>query len=82
MNSQIETYKELFDDEKSLKLFLRNVQKFDRAFCDAMTEGTDFTLSLEVHGNKHKLIHSRVKTDRFDRPREPKKVRVDSGGVC
>jgi len=66
-------YHEVLSDEESLRLFLRNVQKFDKAFSDAMVEGTDFNLSLEVHGNNHKLIHSRVKTDRWDRPKNSEK---------
>lgn len=49
------------------------MKQFDHAFCEAMAEGTDFTLALEVRGDQHKLIHSRVKTDRFDRPVEKSK---------
>jgi len=74
LTSREEKYRESFKDDKSLELFLRNMQKFDRSFCDAMTEGTDFTLSLEVRGDKGELLHSRVKTDRFDRPSGKKKV--------
>jgi len=65
---QIEKYQGVFKDDASLALFLRNMRKFDQAFCQAMVEGTDFTLSFEVRGDKHKMEHCRVKTDRFDRP--------------
>ena len=68
-------YREVLKDDKTLALFVRNMRKFDEAFCQAIAEGTDFTLSLEVRGDKHELLHSRVKTDRFDRPAGKKDVR-------
>jgi len=74
LNDRIESYHKAFDDQQeSLASFLRCMKQFDHAFCEAMAEGTDFTLALEVRGDQHKLIHSRVKTDRFDRPVEKSK---------
>ena len=64
----IEKFRKVLNDDKTLALFVRNMRKFDEAFCQAIAEGTDFTLSLEVRGDNHELLHSRVKTDRFDRP--------------
>jgi len=47
--------------------------KFDRSFCDLMNSGVDFTLRLEIHGNKGKMIHCRVQADGFERPRNSSK---------
>jgi len=62
----------LADDDESLAIFLRGMSKFDRLFCEQMMEGSDFTLRLEVRGNRGKLVHSRVSTDRFEK-QEPGK---------
>ena len=72
---QAAKYRKVLNNDKSLALFVRNMRKFDEAFCQAIAEGTDFTLSLEVRGDNHELVHSRVKTDRFDRPSGKKDVR-------
>ena len=62
-------YEKVFGgNNKSLKMFLRNLAKFDRAFCDAMADRIDFTLKLEVKGNKGTLIHVRVSPDIWERP--------------
>ena len=70
MNTQIEKYQEIFEGaQESLDIFLRNMRKFDENFCELMNSGVDFTLKLEVHGNKGKLVHSRVLNDSWDRPK-------------
>jgi len=61
-------YRETLKDEKSLASFLRQMAKFDRRFCEAMAAGEDYTMKLEVHGNKGELLHCRVLSDEFDRP--------------
>lgn len=58
----------LQDDDKSLEIFMRNMAKFDRRFCEAMSSGVDFTLRLEVSGNVGVINHCRVHDDEFDRP--------------
>ncbi len=55
-------------DDESLAVFLKQMAKFNRAFCDAMADGLDYTLKLEVHGDKGRMIHARVHNDSFDRP--------------
>jgi len=62
-------YREAIQDDESLALFLRSMKKFDQRFCDAMASGEDFTLRMEVHGNKGVLIHVRVQDDGFERPK-------------
>ena len=62
-------YHEVLKDDESLKLFLAAMSDFDRAFCDAMAAGVDFTLKLEIHGNRGEMIHARVQGDSFRRPR-------------
>ena len=61
-------YQAILPDNADLALFLRNVAKFDRDFCAMMADGVDFTLKLEVHGNKGELIHCCVNSQRFERP--------------
>lgn len=53
---------------ESLEVFTRQMQSFNQKFIDAMAGQVDFTLKLEVHGNKGCLIHARVQDDAFDRP--------------
>ena len=60
-------YRKILHDDKSLALFLQNIAKFDRLFCDAMMGGKDFTLRLEVRGTGHNLVHVRVSQDEFDK---------------
>lgn len=62
-------YREAFGrDDESLALFMRCMAEFDRMFTDAMIGGVDFTLRLEVRGDRGKLLHARVQGDRFERP--------------
>lgn len=77
-------YRQVLGDDQSLAIFLRNMGKFDRSFCEQMAAGVDFTLRLEVHGSAGQLIHCRVYSDGFDRPpspkpSKPKKVPVAKG---
>ena len=62
-------YQDVLCDKESLAQFLRGMAKFDQFFCNAMARGEDYTLKLEVHGNQGKLIHVRVLTDGFERPK-------------
>lgn len=62
-------YREVIKDDESLAIFLRNMAKFDRQFCELMTTGVDYTLRLEVHGNQGEVLHCRVHDDSFERPR-------------
>lgn len=66
-------YGEVIKDDDVLALFVRRRRRFDDDFCRNMFEGTDFTLKLEVHGNKGKVIHSRIVDDSFERPTSQKK---------
>lgn len=56
------------DDNASLSAFLRKLKKFEDVFCAYMFSGEDFTLRLEVRGNKHVLLHARLHADEIDRP--------------
>lgn len=67
-------YRKVLRDEESLSKFLEAMAKFDREFCEAMFRGKDYTLKLEVHGCNGKLIHARVTSDTFDRPKGAKKT--------
>lgn len=65
-----EGYQKAFkkDDDESLARLLRNMKKFEKLFCDLMVEGTDFNLSLEVHGKGGEMEMCKVKAEGFDRP--------------
>ncbi len=70
MKNDKEGFREAFgSDDESLAIFLRNMAKFDKYFCDLMSSGIDFTLKMEIHGDKGRMIHCRVHNDGFERPR-------------
>lgn len=58
----------LKEDNESLLLFMKKMKQFDELFCDLMAGATDFTLRLEVHGNKGKVLHIRSYVDDIERP--------------
>lgn len=64
-----EGYRSVLSDDESLKAFLHAMADFDAAFCKAMNDGTDYTLRLEVRGDCHRLLHARVASDGFIRPK-------------
>lgn len=60
--------KVLEDDEVALNLLLKGLKKFQDRFCDNMNLGRDFTIRLEVNGNKGRVNHVRCYLDEIDRP--------------
>ena len=80
MKSKDSGYREIIQDEEHLALFLRNMAKFDRFFCDAMASGIDYTLRLEVHGAGGRIAHCRVYNDGFDRPVGAPRPRKERAG--
>lgn len=75
-------YRKAFgDNDESLGKFLAAMKDFDKRFCDAMSAGTDYTLKLEVHGDHGDLIHVRVITDEFRRPRMGSSRKQKRGGM-
>ena len=68
-SSSTKGYREIFGDcDESLANFLAAMSDFDSRFCAAMVAGADFTLKLEIHGDKGEMIHARVTSDVFRRP--------------
>ena len=61
-------FQDVVRDNESLALFLRKVAEFDEAFCKLMVKGCDFTLKLEVHGNKGEILHAKVNSGDIERP--------------
>lgn len=59
---------EIVNDEEALKLFLSGVKEFDSSFSEMMAGGDDFTIRLEVRGNKGIIHHVRVYRDNIRRP--------------
>lgn len=68
MSSPTNGFSTVIEDEESLKLFLRKMKDFDEAFCREMFKGSDYTIRLEVRGNKGEVIHVRTSVDAIDRP--------------
>jgi len=64
VNSQLEKMK---DD--SLDVFIRRMAQFDHEFCRLIAGGNDFTIRLEIRGDKYKLVHARVYSDEIERPK-------------
>jgi len=62
------SYRQILKDDASLADFLNAMSDFDRAFCDSVASGADFTIKLEVHGNAGVLLHARMTSDSFRRP--------------
>ena len=50
-------------EEEALKIFLRKIREFDQLFCSLMVKNSNFTLRLEIRGNKSEIIHARVYID-------------------
>jgi hypothetical protein len=67
--TKVTNYKEVIKDDESLAIFIRSMSKFEKSFCEAMVAGIDFTMKMEIHGNKGELIHCRVYNDGFERPK-------------
>ena len=71
MSGNSRQYEALFADcNLSLAVFIDGMKKFDKAFCEVMHDGSEYTLRLEVRGNHHKMIHCRVNCDSFKRPKD------------
>lgn len=64
---------EFGDDRESLAIFLGGLRKFNENFSKLMPSGNDFTLRLEVHANKGKLLHCRVYEEEIARPNGKRK---------
>ena len=47
----------------ALELFIAKLAMFEEQFCAFMIDGSDYTLRLEVRGNKREIIHIRCYTD-------------------
>lgn len=58
----------LKNDNESLLLFIKKMAQFDKMFCDMMAGGADFTIRLEIRGNKGEVLHIRAYTDDIERP--------------
>jgi len=63
----------LNEGDGSLLLFQEKMMSFDRKFCDVMAGGEEFTIRLEVRGDKGKVVHCRVYNDEIGRPRNNSK---------
>ncbi len=64
---EFEHFRKLLSDEESLALLLRGLAEFDKDFTSAIKREDQFTIKLEVHGNRGKLIHCRSSNDALSR---------------
>ena len=62
------SYREIVRNDEHLVLFLNTLREFDSHFCKFMNDGEDFTLRLEVRGNKQGIVHCRVSTEEYKHP--------------
>lgn len=53
----------------ALQFFVTKMKEFESAFCEQMMAGSDYTIRLEVRGNKSELVHVRLNVDSIDRPK-------------
>jgi len=60
---------DILKDEKSLKEFIAALRDFNQAFCDAIVSKVDFSIKLEVRGEKGEMLFARVDTNSFRRPK-------------
>jgi hypothetical protein len=57
-------YKEILSgDPEALGVFTGGMDRFITKFCEAMNRGERFTLSIELHGNRGKLLTLRHRDD-------------------
>ncbi len=52
----------------SLDLYVTQMNKFNQAFVDHISEKQDFNLKLEIKADKGELVHCRVDLISFHRP--------------
>ena len=69
-------FSDAIEDNESLSILMRQLAKLEREFCDYMHTGSDFTIRLEIRGNRGVLHHARVYTDDIERPNGAQK-RID-----
>jgi len=58
----------LRNDPNGLRLFLKNLRKFNELFCKFVFNRSEFTIKLEVRGVKGGVIHCRVYSDDLEKP--------------
>ncbi len=64
---EFDHFRKILGDEEGLALLLRGLKEFDEDFQSAIRRGDQFTIKLEVHGNRGKLIHCRSSNDALSR---------------
>ena len=70
---------EVVGDEASVADVIDAMREFQQRFCDHMVGLRDFTLALEMHGDKGKIHHVRFRDDSFRRSPSDKE-KTKSGG--
>jgi len=61
--------KVLKDDQESLALLIEAFADLQQRFCDYFVRGMDYTMSLELRGDKGKLLHAKIADNTFRRPK-------------
>lgn len=72
--------KEVLKDQDTVVAYTKAMQEFNQKFCDAMASCVDFTIKLEVHGNVGELIHVKVDSNSWRRPRSAERKRQKKVG--
>ena len=77
MSNQDTSIQEIFSKDKdALKVFVEAMKQFNQSFCDMIaSQKPDWTLKLEVRGDKGQLLHCRVNQENIARPKSAGKKR-------
>lgn len=62
-----------FSDQESQRNFNKGLIKFQKELAQALGEGSEFTVRLEIRGQAGKLLYARTQADDFYRNKEAKK---------
>lgn len=72
----LESMKDSIDNKEVLTILSEQIKQFNELFCALMFKGANFTIRLEVRGNKGEMLHARVYMDDMKQPNGAQK-RID-----
>lgn len=70
------TISKTVDNKEVLDILTEQMKQFDELFCGLMFCESNFTIRLEVRGNKGEMLHARVYMDDMKQPKGAQK-RID-----
>lgn len=73
------TLQDIVTDD-TVRLFVNKMKEFDASFVASLIKGEDFTIRLEVRGNKGEVLHIRLYEDSMSRVNGAER-RIDKKGA-